>query len=76
MEKFLVLNGYEIRPSVDEQERVILQVAAGDGSRSVHRVATKACCPQRRLKVLICRLTPRCSRSAFAGAARTAALFC
>ena len=29
METFLVLNGYEIRASVDEQERVILQVAAG-----------------------------------------------
>jgi len=33
METFLVLNGYEIRASVDEQERVILQVAAGKMAR-------------------------------------------
>ena len=30
METFLLLNGWEIRASVDEQERVILQLAAGD----------------------------------------------
>jgi death-on-curing protein len=29
METFLVLNGYKIEAPVDEQERVILQVAAG-----------------------------------------------
>ena len=33
METFLVLNGYEIGASVDEQERVILAVASGDLSR-------------------------------------------
>lgn len=33
MEVFLVLNGYEIRASVDEQERVILQVAASEIER-------------------------------------------
>lgn len=30
METFLVLNGYEIEATVDEQERIILQVAAGE----------------------------------------------
>lgn len=34
METFLILNGYEIRCDVDEQERVILQLAAGDLSRN------------------------------------------
>lgn len=29
LETFLVLNGYEIRATVDEQESVILQVASG-----------------------------------------------
>ena len=33
METFLVLNGYEIKASVDEQEQVILQVAAGEMAR-------------------------------------------
>lgn len=33
MEVFLVLNGYEIRAFVDEQERVILQVAASEIER-------------------------------------------
>ena len=33
MEVFLVLNGYEIRATVDEQERVILQVAASEIDR-------------------------------------------
>lgn len=33
MEVFLVLNGYEIRAPVDEQERVILQVAASEIER-------------------------------------------
>ena len=33
MEVFLVLNGYEIHAAVDEQERVILQVAASEIDR-------------------------------------------
>lgn len=33
METFLVLNGYEIDAAVDEQERIVLQVAAGELSR-------------------------------------------
>jgi death-on-curing protein len=33
MEVFLVLNGYEVRAAVDEQERIILQVAAGERGR-------------------------------------------
>jgi death-on-curing protein len=33
METFLVLNGYEIRASVDDQEQVILRVAAGEMAR-------------------------------------------
>jgi death-on-curing protein len=33
MEVFLVLNGYEIDATVDEQEQVILQVAAGETGR-------------------------------------------
>jgi death-on-curing protein len=33
MEVFLVLNGYEIRAAVDEQEHVILQVAASEIDR-------------------------------------------
>ena len=33
METFLVLNGYEISASVDEQERVILRVASGEMGR-------------------------------------------
>jgi death-on-curing protein len=33
METFLVLNGYEVSASVDEQERVMLQLAAGELSR-------------------------------------------
>lgn len=33
METFLVLNGFEIDASVDEQEKVILQVAAGELKR-------------------------------------------
>ena len=34
MEIFLVLNGYEIDAPVDEQERIILQPAAGELDRS------------------------------------------
>jgi death-on-curing protein len=33
MEVFLMVNGFEIQASVDEQERVILQVAAGEMER-------------------------------------------
>ena len=33
METFLVLNGYELRASVDEAERIILGIAAGTVSR-------------------------------------------
>lgn len=33
MEVFLVLNGHEIRAAVDEQEQMILQVAAGESNR-------------------------------------------
>ena len=33
METFLVLNGYEIDASVDEQEKIILQVASGEMGR-------------------------------------------
>ena len=33
MEVFLILNGYEIDASVDEQERIILQLAAGELER-------------------------------------------
>ena len=33
METFLVLNGWEIHASVDEQERIILQVASGEIGR-------------------------------------------
>lgn len=33
METFLALNGYEIEASVDEKERVILQVASGEMDR-------------------------------------------
>lgn len=34
MEVFLLLNGYEIKASVDEQEAVILSIAAGDIDRA------------------------------------------
>ena len=33
MEVFLILNGYEIGASVDEQEQIILQLAAGEMER-------------------------------------------
>ncbi len=33
LEVFLLLNGYELEASVDEQERIILAVAAGEMSR-------------------------------------------
>ncbi|WP_235623007.1 hypothetical protein [Tolypothrix sp. PCC 7601] len=34
MEVFLILNGFEINATVDEQEQVILQVAAGQLGRN------------------------------------------
>ncbi len=33
METFLVLNGYQISASVDEQEQIILQVSSGEMER-------------------------------------------
>ncbi len=33
METFLVLNGFEIEATVDEQEKIILQVASGELGR-------------------------------------------
>jgi death-on-curing protein len=33
METFLILNGFEIEASVDEQERIILQLASGELNR-------------------------------------------
>jgi death-on-curing protein len=33
METFIILNGFEIDATVDEQEKVILQVASGDLGR-------------------------------------------
>lgn len=33
MEVFLILNGFEIQSSVEEQERIVLQVAAGEMDR-------------------------------------------
>lgn len=33
METFLVLNGYEMSATVDEQEKVILQIASGEMNR-------------------------------------------
>jgi death-on-curing protein len=33
MEVFLLLNGFEIQASVDEQERIVLQVASGEMDR-------------------------------------------
>jgi len=33
METFLVLNGWEVRASVDQQERLMLQLASGEMSR-------------------------------------------
>jgi death-on-curing protein len=34
METFLILNGYEIAAHVDEQERIVLEVASGLRSRA------------------------------------------
>ncbi|MGH7831479.1 MAG: type II toxin-antitoxin system death-on-curing family toxin [Candidatus Binatia bacterium] len=38
MEVFLFLNGYEIRASVDEQERIVLQVASGEKDREAFAI--------------------------------------
>jgi death-on-curing protein len=48
MEVFLLLNGFEIQSSVDEQERIILQVASGEMDRGAftrwlrHHVVAKS----------------------------------
>ena len=39
MEVFLLLNGFEIRSSVNEQERIVLQVAAGEIDREAFMLA-------------------------------------
>lgn len=33
MEVFLLLNGFEIQSSLDEQERIVLEVASGEMDR-------------------------------------------
>ena len=33
MEVFLLLNGFEIQSSLDEQERIVLQIASGEMDR-------------------------------------------
>jgi death-on-curing protein len=38
LETFLVLNGYEVRAPVDEQEQLILRVAAGELGREGFKV--------------------------------------
>jgi death-on-curing protein len=38
MEVFLFLNGFEIQSSVDEQERIVLQVASGQMDREAFTV--------------------------------------
>ena len=38
MEVFLFLNGFEIQSSVDEQERIVLQVASGETDREAFTV--------------------------------------
>jgi death-on-curing protein len=38
MEVFLFLNGFEIQSSVDEQERIVLQVASGEMDREAFRL--------------------------------------
>jgi death-on-curing protein len=38
MEVFLFLNGFEIQASVDEQERIVLQVASGEKDRKAFAV--------------------------------------
>jgi death-on-curing protein len=48
MEVFLVLNGFEIAPSVDEQERVVLRVAAGECGREEFTEWLRRCVVERR----------------------------
>jgi death on curing protein len=48
METFLVLNGYEISASVEEQEHVILQVATGEMARQEFTAWLRAHVVQRR----------------------------
>ena len=48
METFLVLNGYEISASVDEQEQAILQVATGELARQEFTARLRAHVVQRR----------------------------
>ncbi len=43
MEVFLLLNGYEIRADVDEQESVILSIAAGQMDRDAFTVWLDKC---------------------------------
>jgi death-on-curing protein len=38
MEIFLLLNNFEIQSSVDEQERIVLQVASGEMDREAFTV--------------------------------------
>jgi death-on-curing protein len=38
MEVFLFLNGFEMQSSVDEQEKIILQVASGEMDREAFTV--------------------------------------
>jgi death-on-curing protein len=38
MEVFLFLNGFEIQASVDEQERIVLQVASGEKNREAFAI--------------------------------------
>ena len=47
METFLVLNGYEIVASTDEQERVMLDLAAGRLGRAEFTEWTRAHLPER-----------------------------
>ena len=49
LETFLVLNGYEIAADVDEQERVILGVAAGEIDREAFTGWLRAHTVERRL---------------------------
>ncbi len=43
MEVFLVLNGYEIKAGIDEQEKIILDVAAGNLNREEFTVWLQGC---------------------------------
>ena len=44
MEVFLFLNGFEIQSSVEEQERIVLQVASGEMDRGAfYRLAHRSC---------------------------------